>query len=427
MPPQGDLHIAAHAQHTFLAVVALTGALFAAGCGGGDSESWTVQIGTPEADGSFGVDAFGNGDLALTMSTEGDMAGPNAGGRDIVVMRLDESGSEVWAHQFGGEANDSPLGISVGPDDGVYVGGFTEGDLAEPNAGSADVWLARFDPDGNEAWVRQFGGDGWDRGFDVAATDDGTFISGYSASTLDDSDPQPDGFDAFVASFDSDGNQRWIRHVGSDATDWGQGAVAVPDGGVTITGYTEGDLAAANAGLRDIFVARLDSAGDTVWVRQFGSDQLDWTQGVGLGAEGGVLVAGSTEGDFAVPNAGGRDALVMGLDADGNEVFRTQLGGPDLDSAYEVRLVDDGIVATGGFTGPVEGAGDGGGERDGVLIRLDEDGVVRQIDRLASAEVDDATGLTILPSGAVAFSGYTFGDLGADNAGENDVFVGMMP
>ena len=96
--------------------------------------------------------------------------------------------------------NDSPLGVSVAPDGSIYVGGFTDGDFASANQGSADVWLARFDAEGNELWRRQFGGPAWDRGFDVTAFDGGAYITGYTASTLD---PATDlgGFDGFAARF----------------------------------------------------------------------------------------------------------------------------------------------------------------------------------------------------------------------------------
>ena len=150
-----------------------------------ERSGWSIQIGTEDADTTYGVSAAPGGDLVVAAATQGSLAGDNQGQRDVYLARYTPSGELRWALQTGGPMNDSPLGVSVAPDGSIYVGGFTDGDFASANQGSADVWLARFDADGNELWRRQFGGPAWDRGFDVTAFDGGAYITGYTASTLD--------------------------------------------------------------------------------------------------------------------------------------------------------------------------------------------------------------------------------------------------
>ncbi len=399
---------------------------------GGDSESesaaqseWSIQVGSEQADTSYGVSAAPNGDVVLAAITEGGLDGQNQGHRDVYLARYSPDGQLRWSRQTGGPKNDSPLGVSVAPDDTIYVGGFTEGDFASPNQGSADVWLARYDADGNELWRRQFGGPAWDRGFDVAAFDGGAYITGYSAGTLD---PATDlgGFDGYAAKFDADGNQQWIRHVGTDATDWGQGSALAPDGGLYFTGYTEGDLGGANAGDKDVFVVRLRPDGSVAWAAQLGTSALDWTQGVGLGPDGGVLLAGSTEGSFAADNAGERDMIVVSLDADGNEQWRWQGGTAGTDSAFEVRQTGDHIVVTGSVIGDLAGDGSSRGERDAVLVWLDLDGNLVEVQQFGTDGVDDATGLDVTADGWVVWSGHTFGSFEGTNAGEADLMFGLL-
>ena len=406
-------------------------AVAAAACGG-ESEpqttaqaDWSNQVGTEMPDTTFGVAAAPNGDLVLAAVTEGSLAGQNQGQRDVYLARYSPEGELLWSNQTGGPQNDSPLGVSVAPDGSIYVGGFTEGDFASPNQGSADVWLARYDADGNELWRRQLGGPAWDRGFDVAAFDGGAYITGYSAGTLD---PATDlgGFDGFAAKFDADGNQQWIRHVGTDATDWGQGSALAPDGGLYFTGYTEGDLAGTNAGDKDVFVVRLRPDGSVAWATQLGTSALDWTQGVGLGPDGGVLLAGSTEGSFAADNAGERDMIVVSLDADGNEQWRWQGGTAGADSSFEVRQTGGHIVATGSVIGDLAGDGSSRGERDAVLVWLDLDGNLVEVQQFGTDAVDDATGLDVAAGGWVVWSGHTFGSFEGTNAGEADLMFGLL-
>ena len=405
-------------------------AIGAAACGG-ESEpdgaalsEWIIQIGTEMPDTTYGIAAAPNGDVVIAAATEGTLGGDNQGQRDVYLARYSSDGILLWERQTGGPQKDSPLGVSVAPDGTAYVGGYTEGDFASPNQGSADVWLARYDANGEEMWRRQFGGPAWDRGFDVSAFDGGAYITGYTASTLD---PESDlgGFDGFAAKYDADGNQQWLRHLGTDATDWGQGSALAPDGGLYVTGYTEGDFGDANAGDKDLFAARLAPDGSLTWVTQIGTAALDWTQGVGLGPDGGLLLAGSTEGDFAADNAGERDMIVVSIDADGIEQWRWQDGTAGVDSAFEVRMAGEFVVATGSATGALSGGVGHLGERDAVLVWLDLEGNLVEVQQFGTDAVDDATGLDISAGGGVYWSGHTFGSLTEPNSGESDLTFGL--
>ena len=404
-------------------------AVAAAACGGepkpesSAQSDWDIQDGTEMSDTSFGVSAAPNGDLIVAAVTEGSLAGDNQGRRDVYLARYSPDGELRWSRLTGGPQNDSPLGVSVAPDGSIYVGGVTDGDYASPNRGSADVWLARYDADGNELWRKQFGRDMWDRGFDVAAFDRGAYVTGYTSSSLDP-DTDLGGFDGFAAKFDAEGNQQWIRHIGTDATDWGQGSALAPDGGLYVTGYTEGDLSGSSAGDKDLFAVRLSADGSLDWATQLGSAALDWTQGVGLGPDGGVLLAGSTEGDFAAENAGERDMIVVSLNADGTEKWRWQAGTAGADSAFEVRLAGEFIVVTGSVTGDLAGGNAALGERDAVLVWLDLAGNVVEIQQFGTDAVDDATGLDVAADGAVFWSGHTFGSFKGPGAGAADLMFG---
>ena len=401
---------------------------------------WRVQIGSSGSETSYGVAATPDGEVVIAASTEGNLAGENQGQRDVFLARYSNEGDQLWALQTGGENNDSPLGVSVAPDGSIYVGGFTDGNFAGPNQGSADVWLARFDGDGNELWRRQFGSDQWDRGFDVSAFDGGAYISGYSAGTLD---PYTDlgGFDGFAARFDTDGNQQWIRQFGTDATDWGQGSALAPDGGLYVTGYTEGDFGGLNAGDKDLFVVRLSPDGEQEWVTQLGSDALDWTQGVGLGPEGSVLVAGSTEGSFATDLGGERDMIVVSLNAEGEEQWRWQSGLPNTDTAFEVRFARNRVLVTGTVDldnvevseevmalerwsdATVVSAPNG---RQLALVWLSPHGVPILISVDGTEAVEEGTGLAVATDGSIYWSGYTTGSYAGDSAGGSDLLLGGL-
>ncbi len=390
-----------------------------------ERSGWSIQFGTDQLDTTFGVSAGPDGKVVVAAATEGSLAGDNQGQRDAYLAQYSDRGELVWALQVGGPRNDSPLGVSVAPDGSIYVGGFTDGDFASANQGSADVWLARFDADGNELWRRQFGGPAWDRGFDVTAFDGGAYITGYTASTLD-AGTDLGGFDGFAARYDAEGNQQWVRHIGTDATDWGQGSALAPDGGLYMTGYTEGALAGTHAGDKDLFAVRINVDGSLAWATQLGTAALDWAQGVGAGPEGGMLIAGSTEGAFAADHSGERDMLVVSLDTEGNERWRWQAGTEGMDTAFEVRQTGEFIVVTGTTAGSLAGAGTLLGERDAVLVWLDPGGNLVEVEQFGTGAGDDATGLDVSADGAVVWSGYTFGSFEGAGAGGADLLLGRL-
>ena len=76
------------------------------------------------------------------------------------------------------EGND----VSIDGSGNAYVTGFTLGGLdGNTNAGSADMFLTKYDTDGNKIWTEQLGTDGWDFGNGVSVDDSGNAWAGKKA------------------------------------------------------------------------------------------------------------------------------------------------------------------------------------------------------------------------------------------------------
>ena len=161
--------------------------------------------------------------------------------------------AQDWIRQFGTSAHDVAWALATDGAEGVMVAGFTHGSLGRPNRGSADAFLARYDSAGDRLWIRQFGRGEYDRAYALA----------------------PDGA-----------------------------------GGVRAAGNTRGSLGGPNAGSSDAFLARYDSAGDRLWIRQFGTSSADVAHALASDGKGDVMVAGSTRGDLGGPNAGDWDVFL---------------------------------------------------------------------------------------------------------------------
>ena len=147
---------------------------------------------------------------------------------------------------------------------------------------------------------------------------------------------------------------------------------------------------------------------------------------MGAGPDGGMLIAGSTEGALAADHAGERDMLVVSLDAGGKERWRWQAGTEGMDTAFEVRQTGEFIVVTGTTAGSLAGADAALGERDAVLVWLDLAGNLLAMEQFGTGAVDDATGVDVSADGSVVWSGYTYGSYQDAGAGGADLLFGRL-
>ena len=98
--------------------------------------------------------------------------------------------------------------------------------------------------------------------------------------------------------------------IGGLYEDAGNSIIQTSDGGYAITGWT----ASFGAGLRDVYVVKLDGSGNLQWTRTIGG--ADWDDGHSIiqTSDGGYAIAGETE-SFG---AGLEDIYVLKLDSNGN-------------------------------------------------------------------------------------------------------------
>ncbi len=76
-----------------------------------------------------------------------------------------------------------------------------------------------------------------------------------------------------------------------------------------------------NKGEWDIFVMKLNSNGETEWIKTFGGNRYEYSHSIITTNDSGYVLTGltySSDGDFSGMYKGGRDIFVMKLDKNGN-------------------------------------------------------------------------------------------------------------
>jgi hypothetical protein len=190
-----------------------------------------------------------------------------------------------------------------------------------PGRGEGDVVLLALDTPGAIDWARPIAGDRMDQVYGIAVDGSGTsFVVGTTTSTRIDfgsgdvlaaGDAAGEGF---VAAFDAAGRPEWSA-IGARLG--GPVDIAADDDGfVYITGSFRGSLdygagPTSPTGGTDVFVAALGPRGHFRWSRTFGTTATEYATAIALGADGGIVVAGTFSG---TTNFGGADLTSRGFD-----------------------------------------------------------------------------------------------------------------
>ncbi|MEZ4744419.1 MAG: SBBP repeat-containing protein, partial [Bdellovibrionota bacterium] len=198
----------------------------------------------------------------------------------------------VWISQLGNTTmgaasagSETARGIAFDSNGDLILTGETSGNLGETNAGSNDAFIAKLNKsNGAVSWVKQLGNttigaaaNASDHGYDVALdSSDNIYVTGITTGSLGETNGG--SVDAFIAKFDSSGTSLWIKQLGNttmganaSASDYANAIVLSNTGEIYITGETKGNLGESNAGFRDSYVSKFDTSGNLVWVKQLGS------------------------------------------------------------------------------------------------------------------------------------------------------------
>ncbi|MCA0430483.1 MAG: T9SS type A sorting domain-containing protein [Bacteroidetes bacterium] len=131
-------------------------------------------------------------------------------GSDFFLMKIDSMGQFLWQKTFGGFNQDVGKSIALLSDGGFVITGYT----SSYGAGGYDVLTIRTDKFGNQLWLKSFGGLDWDFGNDVIIAADGNIV--VCGSTYSFGYGNKDGL---ILKYDLSGNLLWQKYYGGKEDD----------------------------------------------------------------------------------------------------------------------------------------------------------------------------------------------------------------
>ncbi len=179
-----------------------------------------------------------------------------AGRSNIFAVRTDVGGTEIWARRFDSENNVIASGAAATQDGGVLILAYILGFPADDD----DILLMKLDREGNEIWSRTWMA-GKAAGYDLISTRDGDYlIAGLQSFPKD---PQRTKADALLIKVDPDGNELWSTSFGQAATvDTAHVVAETSEGAYVCAGWQNRDLYVSTDHL---LLAGIDADGTLLW------------------------------------------------------------------------------------------------------------------------------------------------------------------
>jgi len=279
-----------------------------------------------------------------------------AGSCDVYLVKTDARGDVVWTRTYGDAASDEGFSVQQTVDGGYIIAGYTQ----SGGVGLEDFYLIRTNANGDTLWTRTFGGV-YDQ--DVADQVQQTADSGFIVVGCSFLDGPGDNV-VRVVKTDADGNTQWNRTYG-EGLEHGYSVRQTTDGGYIVVGQTQSFV--SPDARPDVWLVRLDAAGDTLWTRTFGDTAWDQGNWVEQTADGGYVITGRTNYFGGAGITG--DVYLVRTDPDGNMLWSSAYGGDSSDMGNSVQQVHEGVYAIAGVTSSF-----GAGGPDFYLIQTDADG-----------------------------------------------------
>jgi hypothetical protein len=341
-----------------------------------------------------------------------------------------------YADVIKSEGFDEALDIISDPDGYVYVAGQIEFDADFGNnyilesAGKHDIYLAKYNPQGNLVWAKRAGGKGGDKIHSIALDNLGHV---YAVGEFEDTSywdnimkttPGSGINNMFIAKYDTSGNAIWVKNISAGTGPLhtrGYGVTCDEFGNVYACGgtngdaYFEGNYLFTTAGDYDGTIVKFDANGNFQWARRFGGTDSDKAYGIVSDQHGSVYVTGYFVGhaDFSdhqsLTGHGHTDIFLAKYDASGLLQWVTQAGDTGFDRGHDIMInVNGEIIITGEFQTGYFGShiAYSQGNEDMFLASYDSNGINQWVISGGSPEDDIGRGLSHDATGNI----YVVGD-----------------
>ncbi len=298
------------------------------------------------------------------------------------VCKLSRDGELIWVTKINNlDDHSEGVGLVVDEFQNVYCTGnyFAPYKIWSPNYysnGYSDVFLMKFDIDGNEVWSKRFGGSMYDNAHNLAFLSDSQLVISGAYSNTVDFDPSDDTLikvsqaenNAFLTVFSTEGDFIWVKTIDSPTNTVFRSLEIDKNHNIYTTTSFVDTLSLTVKGVnrkiiplngsRDVLILKIDQKGAVSWVNQLegsgGASSFD--SEVSIDGDFIVSIIFDEElcyqlnGDRVCNNSLGEDdVLFLWLNKDGEIVNQTKLEGSGVIKVYTFKVNKDNVLYASGL------------------------------------------------------------------------------
>lgn len=392
---------------------------------------------------------------------------------ELFLVKQNRWGNVIWAKRFavancGCGSTDNPEMI-VDAAGNIFITGkyrlailhLDTITLTNSLVNSFEMFVAKFNTDGDIQWARTAGGNTSDYGTGITLDKFGNVIvSGIFMSPTFNIDTitltaKGNGFyNAVLLKFDPNGNLLWARNEGGYGGDVIFYSVASHNGDIYAAGNfwsasfsIDTTIVTSNGGM-DILLVKYDSGGNTEWVYNKGGSNTDFMASVTTDISGDVYITGDFYSDTIMfdtiimtnpgYSTGLRMSFLVKVDNNGNTIWTKKMSSSGLTTIYSIETDNqNNILITGNYTSPFISFGNdtliyNTGSPNLFLAKFNSSGFLSWSLAAGGAYEDYAKSIAVSADGSIYIAGafgspnINFDSLSLTNHGVIDAFIAKL-
>jgi Secretion system C-terminal sorting domain/Beta-propeller repeat len=217
---------------------------------------------------------------------------------NVFLVKYDSNGNVIWAKSGFGNGLDRSNCIAVDSSENIYIAGHYSGRIQFNNdtlnsVGGSDMFIVKYDRNGNVIWTKSYGGINYDEIYGIAADAFGNlFFTGYYSGltfvfgndTLHSIDFSSN---ALTGKIDANGNEIWARIASGTKTDNGRSVTIDNNNNVYVVGlFNSRTLNIESISIQnsdqlqtpttyDFFIIKYSNHGNVIWAKREGGPPND--------------------------------------------------------------------------------------------------------------------------------------------------------
>lgn len=308
---------------------------------------------------------------------------------NLYIQKLDADGEFIWAKTIGNQ--NSLIGNSqiIIDEEGDIIVSFSFQDTLDldpgpdssfvtPSTDGTCIFVVKLNSDGEFIWGNMLECSESSYVGGIKTDDSGNIlITGGYIGTLD-ADPSDDvfnlseaGANVYILKWDNNGSFIWAKSLTADVFGLSSNALETDsNGNVLITGQYR-DTVDFDPGLSinnqisngntDVFLLKLNSDGDFVWVNSYGSEEKDQSHSVCVDSFNNVFISGTFEGSISfdstteINSNGEEDVFILKTDSNGSYAWAKTFGNTGHDKVYSMQMDNsESLYTTGSYSGTID-------------------------------------------------------------------------